>query len=118
MREQLSLPALSNQMLLYFILRSSAVCCILYAGREVLRLAGPASARDTVGRGPELTRKSFLAGKLTLGFSNTSLHVHAGEQVPPPAGGCSIAPAGTATSPAVLQEVNGVRKQVRTAKPA
>ena len=45
---------------------------------EVQRLTGSAVGAS---RGPELLSKTFEDGKLTLRFSNDSLHVNAGIQV-------------------------------------
>ena len=56
---------------------------------EVQRLTGSAVGAS---RGPELLSKTFEDGKLTLRFSNDSLHVNAGIQVPPPASGCTLGP--------------------------
>ena len=75
---------------------------------EVQRLTGSAVGAS---RGPELLSKTFADGKLTLRFSNNSLHVNAGIQVPPPASGCTLGPAAgphdTASSSAVQQVVHG-----------
>jgi hypothetical protein len=77
---------------------------------EVRRLTG--NAAGVSSRGPELLSKTFDDGKLTLRFSNESLHVRAGIQVPPPAGGgCTLGPAAgphdTASSSAVQQVGHG-----------
>ena len=85
---------------------------------EVLRLAGPNDLRDTIARGPELVKTSFAAqgdrAELTLTFSNTSLHIHAGLQIPPPAGGCGLGADGgqSVHSPAVMQQVGDKRIEI------
>lgn len=84
---------------------------------EVLRLAGPNGLRDTIARGPELVKTSFAQGEeaeLTLTFSNSSLQIHAGLQVPPPATGCYLKAGGDGRfhSPAIMQQVGHNRVQI------
>ena len=56
---------------------------------EVRRLA---LGQPVIGRGPELVSVKYdaAASELTISLSNSSLEVHQGVVVPPPAGGCHV----------------------------
>ena len=55
---------------------------------ELQRLTG--IAPFTISRGPELMSTSYAGGKLSIVFSNQSLSIRQGIQVPPPADGCRL----------------------------